>query len=489
IVFEPGTSHKLRITYHKRDFGDLPEPKYTTDLAGGIEGAYHRVDSIDIEPDTSIVRLAPALYLGETPPDAERVAFKNEDATGDDINDMNASIMDDEDLDQTIFVDAAGNPTPLIAGEEIFVEIPVRNNLVLPAWVYVFIDFNDDGDFEDEGEKNIQGGIQPTDSLAVVPASGLDTAKFSFIAPDIPFADTIAVRVRISTSETLDANGGAPNGEVEDFFVELRGKDFGDLPDITLGTATNDFRTLLQSDGPRHAVPEIPLVFLGDTVDVEFDGQPDLDALGDDTDNLVNDEDGIKFLTPFVPGEPARIAYTVRNRDTLDAELFIFADFKNTTGTLDSVAQVTIPAGTDVEDQVITFDVPDDAIFDEGRAYIRARVTTDTAFINNPSPIGLAKDGEVEDYFTPIFKLGNIVWEDRNHNGRQDPEEINLGIDSVLVILRFGGVDSITGLPDGITQTTIDDPYNLTVDGGDDLIEDFVTDTVTDANGLFSFLG
>ncbi|MEO0340218.1 MAG: SdrD B-like domain-containing protein, partial [Bacteroidota bacterium] len=128
--------------------------------------------------------------------------------------------------------------------------------------------------------------------------------------------------------------------------------------------------------------------------------------------------------------------------------------------------------------------------FDEGRAYFRFRLTSDTTILNAPSPLGYAQNGEVEDYFVPVFTIGNLVWEDRNNNGRQDPEEIDLGIEGVRVVLRFGGVDRFTGECDSVNQNTILDPTTpstSTVNG--DIIDDYVITTFTDENGLWSFTG
>ena len=68
--------------------------------------------------------------------------------------------------------------------------------------------------------------------------------------------------------------------------------DFGDAPD---GGATNtdaaNYATTLANDGPRHAISP-GLSFGADNVDDEADGQPSLDADGDDLNNN-DDEDGV----------------------------------------------------------------------------------------------------------------------------------------------------------------------------------------------------
>jgi len=54
IVFAPSAEHTLCITYTLRDFGDLPEPKFATDLAGGLVGPSHGMDSLDIDPRPTV---------------------------------------------------------------------------------------------------------------------------------------------------------------------------------------------------------------------------------------------------------------------------------------------------------------------------------------------------------------------------------------------------------------------------------------------------
>ena len=454
------------------DWGDLPEPKYITDARGGQPGPSHKITA-DASGD-------PALYIGATVPDAEIQGQPDATAMGDDNN-----TNDDEDLTENNFVDPTdGTPTVIVAGDPIRLDVPYTNNLDRAARILAFIDWNADGDFNDDQELRME----------TVNALSSGTVEINYTVPDIPSADSIGVRVRITSDEaTVDAYGQASDGEVEDLYVERRGAEYGDLPDLTAGTGPNDFQTLEQNDGPRHGVPVTPLVYLGSLIDSDADGQPNGDSTGDDDDTpQADDEDGIIFLTPLVPGEEARLSITAVNNDPANtANIFIWTDWEND-GTLDPVTPTsgatTIAAGDALNGEVITFNVPASASFAEGNAFWRFRITTD-AEITATTPGGLADDGEVEDYLVPVFKVGNLVWEDRNHNGLQDEEEIDLGIEDVRVVLRFGGVDPITGAYDGINPNTEEDPTITTASGGADLIEDFVIETVTDAEGLYLFTG
>ncbi len=67
----------------------------------------------------------------------------------------------------------------------------------------------------------------------------------------------------------------------------------------------------------------IPGMYLGNTVDGEPDGQPDSQALGDDTDILYpppnDDEDGVTFKTALIPGQSAIIDVVVSQTGFLQA--------------------------------------------------------------------------------------------------------------------------------------------------------------------------
>jgi hypothetical protein len=89
--------------------------------------------------------------------------------------------------------------------------------------------------------------------------------------------------------------------------------DFGDAPDPT-------YPTLLASNGARHTI--LPGFFLGAAVDSELDGQPNASATGDDLAG-IDDEDGITFLTPVMPGTTA----TVQIISSLAGRLDAWVDF------------------------------------------------------------------------------------------------------------------------------------------------------------------
>jgi hypothetical protein len=482
-VFDLSANQQLCITYELRDYGDLPEPKFATDLAGGLVGPSHVINLVDLDanPITTPV-LHPAMYIGSTTPDAEANGQPNATATGDNTD------IADEDINDSWFTNPATNNT-LVSGSTIRLTVPVTNNLPDSVNVVVFVDWNNNGVFENTPAERSTKKVAPNPNLPDV-GSAIQV-PFDLSIPNVAKADSIGVRIRLTSGAVLDAYGPAPDGEVEDFIIELRGTDYGDLPDATTGTGNNDYQTLKANNGARHGVPVTPLVYMGTAIDTESDGQPNLSSVGDDNNLPVNDEDGIIFLGPLVPGKNAQLAFQGVNKVGIDAKLHIWADWNND-GTLEYVSGTTFASSASPISQIITFAVPANATFDGGKIFFRFRFTSDVAFnaaVPNPSPNDLVYDGEVEDYFLPIFKMGNLVWEDRNHNGLQDNEEINLGIQNVRVVLRFGGINPNTGAYDEVTQSTATNPNTPNIDGGVDAVRDSVLQTYTDAKGLYDFVG
>jgi PKD repeat protein len=169
------------------DFGDAPDPKYPTLLASN--GARHKID--------------PAVYLGAKI-DADSEGQQNSDATGDD-NDG----TDDED--GVVFKNALvpGSYTSFVATAS------VHGNLG------VWVDFNGNGSWADPGES-----IFNTDTTVYAGAN-----HWGFKVPNTAKLGKTFARFRYSTKYRLTYNGEWPDGEVEDYQVEI-------INDTDLGTIT-----------------------------------------------------------------------------------------------------------------------------------------------------------------------------------------------------------------------------------------------------------
>ncbi|MAE68140.1 MAG: hypothetical protein CMJ18_28150 [Phycisphaeraceae bacterium] len=181
-----------------------------------------------------------------------------------------------------------------------------------------------------------------------------------------------------------DQDGGSDSGTF-DVMVTLPfmpvHQDYGDAPD--------SYATLRSSNGPRHDLVEGG-VFLGASVDNDVDGQPDIDASGDDATD-VNDDDGVVFETPLVPASNASISLTTSGA----GELSFWIDFDRD-GVFSNATEKFMVAIAGPGVLEIRFDIP--ATSTPGPTFARFRIgSTPVLSFDGPAP-----DGEVEDYAIQI---------------------------------------------------------------------------------------
>lgn len=157
------------------------------------------------------------------------------------------------------------------------------------------------------------------------------------------------------------------------------GLDFGDAPDPT-------YPTLLVNNGARHII--VPGIFMGALIDGEPDGQPHPNALGDDLNNLP-DEDGVAFMTSLIPGQSAQVNVTV----SVPGNLSAWIDFNGNGSWADVGDQIFAMQPVSAGLNALTFPAPASAV--PGATFARFRFTTFPFVL---SYTGLAEDGEVEDY-------------------------------------------------------------------------------------------
>ncbi|MCI0535040.1 MAG: GEVED domain-containing protein, partial [Verrucomicrobiales bacterium] len=242
------------------DFGDLPD-SYRTVL--GSNGARHtRIDGF---------------HLGNLI-DLETDAVPPLNGLGDDLTPVAA---DDED--------GATIPASISPGQSLTLQI-VTTITSGDGKLDVWCDWNRNGTFAEAGEK-IFTAATVTNGPNVLP---------TIIVPANAMIGTTAARFRLTRQGIADWFGPAPDGEVEDYQVQVRDVeqeqlDFGDAPQgPNLG-----YPTRLNRNGARHHLNAS--FHLGQTIDLEPDGQPNATATGDDTQGGP-DEDGIFFPAPLVPG-------------------------------------------------------------------------------------------------------------------------------------------------------------------------------------------
>ncbi len=153
--------------------------------------------------------------------------------------------------------------------------------------------------------------------------------------------------------------------------------DFGDAPD-TYGTTRNN-------DGAVHEVAFAEIRF-GAGIDIENDGLPGANALGDDTNN-GDDEDGVSLPTAAAPGSTIFVTMNVANEAGV-AMAWIDFDGDGKFNTSDEIFDGPVSVGNN------TFSVAVPAGAKLGDTYARFRVSNDVI----PGPTGIGAAGEVEDY-------------------------------------------------------------------------------------------
>ena len=161
--------------------------------------------------------------------------------------------------------------------------------------------------------------------------------------------------------------------------------DFGDAPDPS-------YPTRLESDGARHLVPlGGGGLSLGASVDIDRDAQPNAGADGDDTDGS-DDDDGVVFLGPVLPGDTAVIEVTASGTGVVDAWIDFGGDGSWAEPGDRILSGETVVAGA----QSFPVPVPPGAVV--GSTAGRFRLSTTGSAV----PTGLADDGEVEDHLVPV---------------------------------------------------------------------------------------
>ena len=346
------------------DFGDAPSP-YPTLLSE--DGPRH----------ASPAELWPTLGAY---PDLEPDGQPTTSADGDDAacTVWEGCSDDDEDGLDTLLSE------PLVPGSDTAFELYVNNGAgLLNAW----IDFNGDGDWDDAGEQ----------IFSDTPVAEFSNTLSFTVPADATLGITTYARFRVSTEAGLSYTGFAPDGEVEDYQVEIAALDFGDAP--------SPYPTLLSEDGPRHASPAELWPTLGIYPDLEPDGQPTTSADGDDAACTVwegcsdDDEDGLDTLLsePLVPGSDTAFELYVNNGAGL---LNAWIDFNGDGDWDDAGEQIFSDAPVAEFSNTLSFTVPADATLGI-TTYARFRVSTESGL----SYTGFAPDGEVEDYQVEIAAL------------------------------------------------------------------------------------
>ncbi|MEM1270925.1 MAG: GEVED domain-containing protein, partial [Bacteroidota bacterium] len=210
-------------------------------------------------------------------------------------------------------------------------------------------------------------------------------------------------------------------------------RDYGDAPD--------SYSTLLASNGPYHELATFALR-LGNQLESDPDGQPDIAAEGDTLANGFSTDDGVFFAESNADGDFAAFVctsdYGVRIRSSATGKVDAFLDF-NVDGDFNDPDEKILNSVDVVSgDNDFTFDIPCDAVADS--SYARVRLST----AGGLSFTGPATDGEVEDY---LFILKGFDYGDAPASYGDPRHEISpdyrLGIDIDEELGTQGSLDAL----------------------------------------------
>lgn len=182
---------------------------------------------------------------------------------------------------------------------------------------------------------------------------------------------------------------------------------FGNLPTLDFADAPDSYLTLVSSGGPSHGI--LPGLSLGRTPDRELDGSPSVNADGDDAAGaigadgvVIDDEDGVRILTPIGPGANATFEVNLTNTTGQTGFLQAWFDF-NRNGRFDSNEKVIVDATR--APGINTFSIPVPATVTPGPLYTRWRYSlTPGLGVGGP-----ADTGEVEDHVFTVQQTAAVA--------------------------------------------------------------------------------
>ncbi len=281
-----------------------------------------------------------------------------------------------------------------------------------------FADINNNGLFDPDEPGiggvyiylDLDGDNRPdlSEPSAITEADGTYSINF-------PGPGTYTIREVIGAGFIQTFPGPAANGEhtvVFDGTALTDNYDFGNLPSRDFGDAPDSYRTLIATGGPSHGIATG--LTLGAVVDRDLDGQPNSTATGDDINGRVNfdgsildDEDGLRLLSPLGPGDSAEFEVTVTNTTSSPAFLQAWMDF-NIDGDFDDPGE---RIATDLELATGTYTLP---------VFVPSTATIGTSYVRlrySQTPgLGVGGDadtGEVEDYSFPILDAARVANNDQ----------------------------------------------------------------------------
>jgi hypothetical protein len=397
-------------TVPERDLGDAPDSsnsvaETTMTAYPGVTAHFPTVCQAG-SPPYGPVHLFPRdmYYLGRwVSSEIEADIGLDEDVVNnlDPVNDVANRDGADDGLRLPVYMPFCGSTT-------LEYTVTVTNAAARDAYVNVWCDWNRDGDWDDvmtctDGSRVSEWAVQNDKPVfAGVGTYTFTTSSFKCWHPGKEGTEPIWVRITIgeqmhlpsvviegapSGIEGAGPAGGYQYGETEDYYIRPMAQppaakyDWGDAPE---GAAAPGYPTLLASNGARHVIAGPWLGDANDVPDAETDGQPDLNALGDDG-NGTDDENGVS-IAPLIRGQPADATIEVNGGGGV-VQAWIDFNADRTWQAGEKIFDAFLPDGV----HVLSFSVPNSAAL--GQTFARFRISRQGGL----SPVGEARDGEVED--------------------------------------------------------------------------------------------
>lgn len=327
-----------------------------------------------------------------------------------------------------------------------------------------FADVNGNG-FLDSGEPGIAGStiyidldndvrIDIGEPRATTDANGNYRLSFAGLP-----AGTYFVREVVSPGFEATSPAGGFYRVVYDGLNPPVGLDFGNRPSRDYGDAPNSYQTTVASNGPSHGI--VAGLSLGSSVDRDRDGQPSASANADDLNGVVgaggpvDDEDGIRLLTPLAAASVATFEINVTNTTGQTAYVQAWFDFNKNGRFTDAGEQVlknvVLPAGSNIRE------IPIPAGVQTGDLFTRWRLSTTPDL----GVGGSANNGEVEDHLFTVQAQPKVANDDLasvSRNSAANPINVLANdFETADNRLRISGIDrfslgtrgQVTIAPDG----------------------------------------
>lgn len=372
------------------DFGDAPNSYFTSSASNGPS----HIRDAQIFIGTGVGG-SPDGDGGAGSPDIESDAAVSADASGDD-----SAGSDDEDG-----IDPVTDFAFLTSASESFsLTVDVYNNTGSNANLVGWIDFDDNGTFDNDEVAT----AQVTTSASTGRTATLDWVSIPLDVQDgVTFARlrfTTDTSIATGTASTSLPTGAALDGEVEDYQITIaEGRDYGDAPD--------SYDTLVASGGPSH-VRNLQLYMGSVAPDGEFDGfDPGVDgnAVGDDNDGSQDDEDGVTLPGIIDSDTSYSVSVDVINATGNDVTLHGWFDVNRDGDFADAseYTSVTLSGSTgSINDVALTWSgLSQPSVTGSDFTYVRVRLTPTSEGLGSGDWGGAFGDGEVEDYRITVAEL------------------------------------------------------------------------------------